>query len=99
VCVVTGLRQYLMDLPQGGLEIPCCYTFKTIHDAEGEKARKIIEGLLSVEIIATTEFDVECNIGWILIQVPENYHQILMSRVLLPEKFQKAMNHPTKRKS
>ena len=35
VCVVTGLRQYSADLPQGGLEVPCCYTFKTIHDAGG----------------------------------------------------------------
>jgi len=70
VCVVTGLRQYSADLLQGGLEVPCCYTFKTIHDAEGEKARKIIEGMLSVKIIATTESNAEGNIGGVLIQVP-----------------------------
>ena len=39
LCVVTGPRQYSADLPQGGLEVPCYYTFITIHDAEGEKAR------------------------------------------------------------
>ena len=39
LCVVTGPRQYSADLPQGGLEVPCYYTFITIHDAKGEKAR------------------------------------------------------------
>ena len=29
VCVVTGARQYSTDLPQGGLEIPCRYIFRT----------------------------------------------------------------------
>ena len=68
VCVVTGLRQYSADLPQGGLEVPCCYTFKTIHDAEGEKARKIIEGVLSVEIMPTIKSDTEIKTGEVLIQ-------------------------------
>ena len=57
MCVVTGLRQYSVDLPQGGLEVPCCYTFKTICDADGRKARKMIEDLLSVEIIPTFNSD------------------------------------------
>ena len=26
-CVVTGRRRYSMDLPQGGMEIPCKYRF------------------------------------------------------------------------
>ena len=70
VCVVTGPRQYSADLPQGGLEVPCCYTFKTNRDVKGEKARKIIEGLLSVEIIPTLEPDAESKIGGVLNQVP-----------------------------
>ena len=27
-CVVTGGRRYLVDLPQGGLEVPCSLLFK-----------------------------------------------------------------------
>ena len=27
-CTVSGNRRYSEDLPQGGLEIPCCVTFK-----------------------------------------------------------------------
>ena len=26
-CSVIGVRRYSSDLPQGGLEVPCCYTF------------------------------------------------------------------------
>ena len=69
VCVAAGPRQYSADLPQGGLEVPCYCTFKTIHDAEGEKARKMIEVVLSVEIISIIESDTENKIGGILIQV------------------------------
>ena len=58
-CAVTGPRQYSVYLLQGGLEVPCCYIFKTNHDSEGEKAREIIEGLLSVEIIPTLHPDAE----------------------------------------
>ena len=45
MCVVTGLWQSSEDLLQGGLEIPCCYTFKAIKVSEGEKTRKIIEDI------------------------------------------------------
>ena len=71
VCVVTGPRQYSADLPQGGLEVPCYYSFKTIRDAEGGKARKMIEVVLSVEIIPTIESDTENKIGGILIQASD----------------------------
>ena len=27
-CIVNGWRQYSSDLPQGGLEVPCCLIFK-----------------------------------------------------------------------
>ena len=27
MCEVTGRRQYSLDLPQGGMEIPCVYVF------------------------------------------------------------------------
>ena len=37
---LSGLRQYSADLPQGSLEVPCCYIFKTIHDADGRKAKR-----------------------------------------------------------
>ena len=70
VCVVTGPRQYSADLLQGGLEVLCCYTFKINRDAKGEKARKIIEGLLSVEIIPTLQPDAESKIEGVLNQVP-----------------------------
>ena len=40
----------LCDLLQGGLEIRCCYIFKAIEVFEREKARKVIEGILSVAI-------------------------------------------------
>ena len=50
MCIVTGLQQYSEDLPQGGLEIPFCYTFKDTKVSEREKARKIIKVILSVEI-------------------------------------------------
>jgi len=40
----------LDDLPQGGLEIPCKYVFKTIQCIESEKARAIIEDTLTIKI-------------------------------------------------
>ena len=70
MCVVTGPRQHSVDLPQGSLKVPCSYTFKTNRDAKGDKARKIIESLLSVEIIPTLEPDAESKIGGVLNQVP-----------------------------
>ena len=53
-CTVTGPRQYSADLPQGGLEVPCTLTFTTSNDKEGEKARKLLESTLTVEIKVTT---------------------------------------------
>ena len=49
VCVVTGTRQYSADLPQGGLEIPCRYIFRS-GDADCQKARKLVEELLSIKV-------------------------------------------------
>ena len=40
-----------------GLEVSFCYTFKTIQDGDGRKARKMIEVLLPVEIIPTIKSD------------------------------------------
>jgi len=37
-------------LPQGGLEIPCKYVFKTFQRIESEKARAIIENTLAIKI-------------------------------------------------
>ena len=61
MCVVTGSRQYSADLPQGGLEIPCCYIFKAIEVSEMEKAKKMIEVILSVAIAPVVESDSETN--------------------------------------
>ena len=47
VCVVTGSRQYSADLPQGGLEVPCQYIFRTSNQAESDKTRKLIETVLA----------------------------------------------------
>ena len=54
MCVVTGARQYSMDLPQGGLEIPCRYIFKTNNQAESNKTRKLLETILEITIEPTT---------------------------------------------
>ena len=43
MCVVTGARQYSMDLPQRGLEIPCRYIFKTNNQAESGKTNNQAE--------------------------------------------------------
>jgi len=39
-CVVTGLRKYSSDLPQGGLEIPYKLIFKYKNECEYQKAKK-----------------------------------------------------------
>jgi len=48
VCVITGPRQYSSDLPQGGLEVPCRYIFRTKDSVLGEKARKVVNDIFSV---------------------------------------------------
>ena len=66
---------------------------------QGWESKKIIEGLLSVEIIPTLESDAE---EGYLIKFLEKHHQILITRVLLQEpteKCQKAVNHSTRRES
>ena len=46
-----------MDLPQGGLEIPCRYIFKTNNQAESDKTRKLLETILEITIESTTSGD------------------------------------------
>ena len=41
ICVVTGTRRYSVDLPQGGLEIPCKLIF-TAKPSEINKLRKLL---------------------------------------------------------
>ena len=48
VCVVTGPRQYFSDLPQGSLEIPCRYIFRTKDCTLGERAKKVVQEIYSV---------------------------------------------------
>ena len=55
MCIVTGSRQYSVDLPQGGLEIPCRYIFRTNNYTESEKARKLVEATFAVKILPTSE--------------------------------------------
>ena len=31
-CVITGKRQYSIDLPQGGLDVPCLLRFRGVSD-------------------------------------------------------------------
>jgi len=50
VCTVTGPRQYSANLPQGGLEVLCILISTTSNDKEGDKVRKLLVRILSVEI-------------------------------------------------
>ena len=44
-CCVNGDRRYSRDLPQGGLEIPCIYTFKTNNRDFLDRTKKQLEEL------------------------------------------------------
>ena len=55
MCVITGARHYSIDLPQGGLEIPCNYIFRTNNRAESDKAKKLIETVLKITIEPASE--------------------------------------------
>jgi len=37
------VQKYSYDLPPGGLEVPCVYTFETISDNESTKTQKASE--------------------------------------------------------
>ena len=50
VCIINGVRRYSSDLPQGGLEIPCKLIFKSVNADECQKAKKLIQSTLSVEV-------------------------------------------------
>ena len=41
-CLITDVRQYSYDLPQGGLEVPCVYTFEAGNDNESTKTQKAL---------------------------------------------------------
>ena len=45
-CSVDGSHRYSSDIPQGGLEIPCIFTFTAQSSVEGSKAEKLIELML-----------------------------------------------------
>ena len=44
-CKVTGKRQYSIDVPQGGLEIPCLLTFKSDSPSDIVKISKLINNI------------------------------------------------------
>ena len=46
-----------MDLPQGGLEIPCSYIFRTNNQAEIDKTRKLLKTILEITITQTSEVE------------------------------------------
>ncbi len=50
-CQVTGVRRYSSDLLQGGLEVPCTYTFEGIVK-EVDKVRKLLKSTPSLTIEA-----------------------------------------------
>ena len=63
---MNGSRRYSRDLPQGGLEIPCIYTFKTSNHDLLDKTKKRLEELESIisaikEDIINAKVDVVCN--------------------------------------
>ena len=53
--VVTGSRQYSVDLPQVSLEVPFCYIFRTNDYTENRKTRKLVEATFTVKISPTSE--------------------------------------------
>ena len=76
-----------------GLEIPCCYIFKAIEVFEMEKARKMIEVILSVVIAPVVEFDSETN------KLKKPHQMIMKQLVKLMRTCQKAMNQPIRGES
>ena len=54
---VNGNRRYSLDLPQGGLEVPCILTFSTPQAYESEKTKKLVESSLALPVKLTTNTD------------------------------------------
>ncbi len=50
----TGRRRFSVDLPQGGLEIPCAITFEGV-GKDVRKARKLVTAALSTTAISLTD--------------------------------------------
>ncbi len=72
VCQVTGCRRYSSDLVQGGLEIPCTYTFSGDDVSRLRKVEKLLSkapvdaGLLQeppskIDLCNTKEMDTDCS--------------------------------------
>ena len=63
-CCVNGGRRYSRDLPQGGLEIPCIYTFKTNNRDFLDKTKKRLEELeasvSTIKDVINAKVDVVC---------------------------------------
>ena len=55
MCRVNGSRCYSLDLPQGGLEVPCILIFSTPQAHESEKTKKLIESSLAVPVKLTSD--------------------------------------------
>ena len=43
VCRITGTRRYSVDLPQGGMEVPCILIFKSQSIKECKKTEHLIQ--------------------------------------------------------
>ena len=54
-CKVNGHRSYSHDLPQGGLEEPCIFTFVTKEEKEWTKAKSLIQFALNIETLDESE--------------------------------------------
>ena len=58
VCTITGKRKHSSDLPQGGLELPCTYTYftyvRTTHSSapssQGSHASPALDKLLALPL-------------------------------------------------
>ena len=54
VCVVTGARQYSMDLPQGGLEFPCLFYLLHTYFCIGVRNEYVPQALFALFFTSTS---------------------------------------------
>ena len=57
LCRITGTRQYSGDIPQGGLEVPCVYTFTGINNLVSKSVQRLDELNIQVQLATRENFD------------------------------------------
>ena len=55
ICVVNGARRYSVDLPQGGLEIPCVLKFTAKIQSEAAKTESLLVSALNITSTGISE--------------------------------------------